>query len=480
MEALSKGTASIKQTIVGSALLLLLLSVALAYLSSRRLYLPISRLNALIGGRPERKPGRSDEIHDIGSFVQTTIVERDFYKERLEESLPFHRERFKYSLLHPHSLTEEEVIGKLAYLGIDIDTQDLAVLLLALDGDRSLQAGGDMITSDLFSLRVIDAVESSGAPPVKHFVVDTGKDQIAVVLGENGMDRQRVFQLAQKPLDVLKLRLNSDFTIGVGRVAGTICEPPQAYEEALEALKYRMIYGKGYVISIDDVMIDSGNELVYPKQKAEPLFGYVKTAREAEALQMLADLVADIDARKNKLHYNQIQPLFVQSLTGFMSMYHQLGTDIRAVVGGGADPYRELLDQDSLDKISLWFRQLIHMTTAYIEREMNAKGNHHIARVVEILERDYSRDISLNSVAEQLNLNPAYISRLFKQITGQPFVEYLKRVRIEKSKELLAEGNLKINEIGRQVGYGDSYYFIKVFKEIMGLTPGEYKKMVGS
>ncbi|UUZ96370.1 helix-turn-helix domain-containing protein [Paenibacillus sp. P25] len=372
------------------------------------------------------------------------------------------------------------MIGKLAYLGIDIDTQDLAVLLLALDGDRSLQAGGDMITSDLFSLRVIDAVESSGALPVKHFVVDTGKDQIAVVLGENGMDRQRVFQLAQKLLDVLKLRLNSDFTIGVGRVAGTICEPPQAYEEALEALKYRMIYGKGYVISIDDVMIDSGNELVYPKQKAELLFGYVKTAREAEALQMLADLVADIDARKNKLHYNQIQPLFVQLLTGFMSMYHQLGTDIRAVVGGRADPYRELLDQDSLDKISLWFRQLIHMTTAYIEREMNAKGNHHIARVVEILERDYSRDISLNSVAEQLNLNPAYISRLFKQITGQPFVEYLKRVRIEKSKEPLAEGDLKINEIGRQVGYGDSYYFIKVFKEIMGLTPGEYKKMVGS
>ncbi|WP_420852203.1 helix-turn-helix domain-containing protein [Paenibacillus hamazuiensis] len=65
-------------------------------------------------------------------------------------------------------------------------------------------------------------------------------------------------------------------------------------------------------------------------------------------------------------------------------------------------------------------------------------------------------------------------------MTGEPFVDYLKRVRIEKSKELLARSDLKIGEIGKRVGYVNSYYFIKVFKETMGLTPGEYKKLVGS
>jgi two-component system response regulator YesN len=83
-------------------------------------------------------------------------------------------------------------------------------------------------------------------------------------------------------------------------------------------------------------------------------------------------------------------------------------------------------------------------------------------------------------VAEELSMNPAYISRLFKQMTGQTFVEYLKRIRIEKSKELLLNSSLKINEVGRRVGYEHSYYFIKVFKELMGLTPGEFKKLYGS
>ncbi|MNR29704.1 HTH-type transcriptional regulator YesS [compost metagenome] len=133
-----------------------------------------------------------------------------------------------------------------------------------------------------------------------------------------------------------------------------------------------------------------------------------------------------------------------------------------------------------MDKIGRWFQRLIQLTTAYIEQETNAKGNQHITKIMEMIEREYSQDISLNIVAEQLNLNPAYISRLFKQITGQPFVDVLKKVRIEKSKELLVQSDMKIGEIGKQVGYSNAYYFIKVFKEMIALTPGEYKKMYGS
>ncbi|MFK7692145.1 helix-turn-helix domain-containing protein [Paenibacillus sp. HJGM_3] len=480
LKALSGETLSIKQTIIWSALLLILFSMALSYISSRSLYKPISRLNALTGARLERKSEHNDEIHRIGSFVQSTIDERDYYKEKLEESLPFYREQFKYSLLHKHSLTLDEIEKKKAYLGIEIGSHDLVLLLLMLEDGSNRHSEPDVISGDLYMMRVMDAIQNSRAIQVSYFLVHAEKDKIAIVLSGCGTDCQQVEQLAQHLLDELKAELQADFTIGVGRVCPSIQDLPQAYEESLEALKYRMIYGKGNVISVDEIGIDTGSDFSYPKQKAELLLSHIKTAREAEALRIFEEIVAEISDHRTRLHYNQIQPLFVQLLTEFMNTYNQLGADIRAIFGGGADPYRELLDQESLDKISRWFRSLIHSTTVYIEQELNAKGNHHIARVIEILERDYNRDISLNSVGEQLNLNPAYISRLFKQITGQPFVEYLKRVRIEKSKELLSQSNMKINEVSKQVGYENSYYFIKVFKDMMGLTPGEYKKLVGS
>ncbi|TDG00782.1 helix-turn-helix domain-containing protein [Paenibacillus piri] len=480
MEALSAGTASIKRTILLSAVLLVLFSVTLAYLSSRSLYKPISRLSTLITGKLERKSGHTDEIHFIGNFVQSTMDERDFYKEKLEESLPFYREQFKYSLLHRHSLTIEEIEEKKAYLGLDFASEELVVLLLALEDGSNRMEERSMRTSDLYKIQVIDIVKKCHAIRTRYFLVDSEKDKIAMVLNCSGIDQQQVFRIAQHVLDDVNFELQSRFTIGVGRRCATVQELPQAYEEALEALKYRIIYGKGYVISIDDIMIDSESEFIYPKQKEELLLGHIKTAREPEAHQLFDEIVAEINTHKNKLHYNQIMPMFMQLLTGFMNTYSQLGADASAVFGNETDPYRELLDQNSMDKISRWFHQLIHLTTVYIEKEMKVKGNQHITKVVDILEREYSQDISLNSVAEQLNLNPAYISRLFKQITGQPFVDYLKRVRIEKSKELLAQSDLKINEIGKQVGYGNSYYFIKVFKEMIGLTPGEYKKLYGS
>lgn len=480
MEALSKGTASIKQTIVISALVLVLLTITLAYLSSRSLYKPISRLKAMIGGESERKTEQTDEIGTIGIFMQSAIHDRDYYKEKLDESLPFQREQFKYSLLRRHSMNLEEIGSKKDYLGVDIDLGDLVVLALSLDDHNiSGMERGMMtnITNDLFKLRIIDKIVQSSVFQSPYYMVEAEKDIIVIVLDRGGMDQQQVFLLGQQLLDEVNLELQSTCTIGIGRVCSSILDLPQAYEDALEALKYRILYGNGYVISIDDIRIDNKAGFHYPKQKEELLLGHLKTARTEEALQAFDEFVSEINMHKNKLHYNQIRPLFMQLLTGVMNAYSQLGADMRAVLGGETDPYRELLDQDSMDKIGKWFHRLIHLTTAYIEREMNAKGNHHITRVIDIIERNYSQDISLNSVAEELNLNPAYISRLFKQITGQPFVDVLKKERIERSKELLVQSDLKINEISKQVGYSNSYYFIKVFKDMMGLTPGEYKKM---
>jgi two-component system response regulator YesN len=480
MEALSKGTASIKQTIVISALVLILLTLTLAYLSSRNLYRPISRLKAMIGGESERKTGQTDEIGTIGIFMQSAIHDRDYYKEKLDESLPFQREQFKYSLLRQHSMNLEEIESKKDYLGVDIDLDDLAVLALSLDDHHISGMERGMITNftnDLFKLRIIDKIVQSSLIQTPYYLVDAEKDIIAIVMGRGGMDQQQVFLIGQQLLDEVSLELRSTCTIGIGRVCSSILDLPQAYEDALEALKYRILYGNGYVISIDDIRIDNKTGFHYPKQKEDLLLGHLKTARTEEALQAFDEFVSEINMHKNKLHYNQIRPLFMQLLTGIMNAYTQLGADMRAVLGGETDPYRELLDQDSMDKIGKWFHRLIYLTTAYIEREMNAKGNHHITRVIDIIKRNYSQDISLNSVAEELNLNPAYISRLFKQITGQPFVDVLKKARIERSKELLVQSDLKINEISKQVGYSNSYYFIKVFKDMMGLTPGEYKKM---
>ncbi len=73
-------------------------------------------------------------------------------------------------------------------------------------------------------------------------------------------------------------------------------------------------------------------------------------------------------------------------------------------------------------------------------------------------------------------MNSAYFSRLFKQVAGVSFVEYLTRVRMEHAKELLRGDYIKMNEVARLVGYDDVQYFSKAFKKYEGMSPSGFRK----
>ena len=86
-----------------------------------------------------------------------------------------------------------------------------------------------------------------------------------------------------------------------------------------------------------------------------------------------------------------------------------------------------------------------------------------------------SNDVSLNTVAAQVGVSSSYFSSIFKQETGQNFVEYLTQVRMERACELLKCTSYRTAEIGEQVGYNDAHYFSAAFKKAMGQSPKDYK-----
>jgi len=96
------------------------------------------------------------------------------------------------------------------------------------------------------------------------------------------------------------------------------------------------------------------------------------------------------------------------------------------------------------------------------------------------LANHYADDqLSLDFLSEIVHLSPTYFSALFKKETNKGFSEYLKELRINKSKELLASTTLPIKEISEKVGYHDSRHFSKCFKKQLGLKPQDYRKLYG-
>jgi YesN/AraC family two-component response regulator len=87
----------------------------------------------------------------------------------------------------------------------------------------------------------------------------------------------------------------------------------------------------------------------------------------------------------------------------------------------------------------------------------------------------YQEEITLSTLAARFNRNASYISRLFRQNVGQTFTEYLHSLRIGRATGLLATTSMSITDIAMEVGFDQSRTFTRVFKEIKGMTPKQYR-----
>ncbi len=115
--------------------------------------------------------------------------------------------------------------------------------------------------------------------------------------------------------------------------------------------------------------------------------------------------------------------------------------------------------------------------TSYDKPQSNIDYSNHIVKATqEYLETHYAEDISLEDMAEQVNISPPYFSKLIKKTTGFNFIDWLSMFRVKKAKELLTNSDLTVKEVCFMVGYKDPNYFSRIFKKRIGITPSEYVK----
>lgn len=111
----------------------------------------------------------------------------------------------------------------------------------------------------------------------------------------------------------------------------------------------------------------------------------------------------------------------------------------------------------------------------YLSQNRKKNNNSVLNKAIEYMEAHFDKQMSLETVAKQVYVNPAYLSHIFKKYTGENFTEYLTSMRINYAKQLLIDTEYKIYEIGRMAGFGDSCYFSNVFKKREGVSPNEYR-----
>uniref|UniRef100_A0A7C5V4R7 AraC family transcriptional regulator n=1 Tax=Caldicellulosiruptor owensensis TaxID=55205 RepID=A0A7C5V4R7_9FIRM len=118
-----------------------------------------------------------------------------------------------------------------------------------------------------------------------------------------------------------------------------------------------------------------------------------------------------------------------------------------------------------------------YITVDSTDRELDLKLEK-IKSALDYINSNYSSELDIDLLAKLANLSKFYFCRLFKEITHLTPVDYINKFRVEKAIELIRNTNMSISEIAFEVGFNSVSYFIKVFKEYVGVTPFKYKKNI--
>jgi AraC-like DNA-binding protein/ligand-binding sensor protein len=124
--------------------------------------------------------------------------------------------------------------------------------------------------------------------------------------------------------------------------------------------------------------------------------------------------------------------------------------------------------------LTIFAQHLSMLSNQVIVQQENAEPPV-ITRAKEFIQEHQTENLRLGHVAKACNTSTFYFCKMFKKITGINFTDYLSRVRIEKSKNLLLNPNLRVSEIAFEVGFQSLTHFNRVFKKILGQSPTEYR-----
>ncbi|MCZ8523991.1 MULTISPECIES: response regulator transcription factor [Paenibacillus] len=303
---------------------------------------------------------------------------------------------------------------------------------------------------------------------------------LGLLLRENpGMPkvRQRLFEELGEGLAPLGL----GFKAAAGPAAGHPAGLAASYAGAYRLLRHRFLLdGKEIHTRLEAELEALAAGEAKPAEKAAAAAAVEKCAEKLYFALDLGDKAAALaaleEAGRHMLRQDPaeqaVKTRFAQLVTVVLGKWSAGGTSAQPRVQDGMPVVAGLYGQPSyqamLRYIGAAFEQLID--------EAGSTSNEPVLKqMLHFIQRHYSENLKLETLAELFKYNSGYLGKLFKNYTGDSFHTYLDKVRIRRAIELLGEG-LKVHQVAQLVGYANVDYFHSKFKKYVGMPPSAYKE----
>lgn len=482
ISAMTKESAKIGMYTLYVCLFMLLLSMLLAWIGSKRMYSPIQLLLTQVGERMTDAGKRSrNEFQVISERVHHLFQSKSRLEQEVQQHVQQARSFFLMRALQGNvrASTVPEKLAQFGY-GEQLDEwRAMAVMALQIDFQEDSRYSKSDLELLLFAVQNI--VEE--LVPARDRLAPVSMDNtIFVVVGSSAEDPEAFSEMMYAVTEQVQSQvagyLQLQISIGLSLPFGDVNHLAVACRESIEALKQRMKLGTGIIIQHEHLHQEGTQTtlgLSYPSFIENELLDAIKLAEKESAKELLKQFLHAVFAEE--LSPREYQIPLARLLNSLLVVMQESGVGLAQIHPMKGSLLEELLKLPTHAEIEDWFWTSVVHPMLKIFRDRREAQYHNISeKIIDLVQHHYDSDLTLEECAARLHYNANYLSSVFRKETGHSFSEYLTMYRFNMAKRWLSDSEMPIKDIAAKLRYNNPQNFIRSFRKQEGITPGQFRE----
>jgi len=462
-------SATMTPTIVFSLIFLIFLLI-IGYVVANHFSAPVATLSNLVSDNSK------GDFKVINESVREIIVSRNSLQETVSAQTEQLKNLFMINLFYG-ILSEEEAHEKIRQFSLPYNWKELSVCTIQVDSTLANYHNRENIESLLFAINDLITESIPSESCLCPTIIDS-KTQATILLHqeETSQLKESTTNLFDNIQKMAKEQLGVVISIGISSPFLEISKTRQAFKESREALKHRLKKGQGQLIFYDSLLEENQDEqnFYYPTKLTAGFLEHLKNGEVETAYEILNRIFSEIYSKNKTLVPFQLSILRLMNelfnLMNFLRIDH-FSTQIQH------DFYTTISEFRKPEEIEIFIKEkIIHVIAQTISDRKKNEYQCISEEILDIIQNEYDTDLTLENIANRLHYHPNYLSVIFKKSFNLPFSEYLSRQRHEMARLWLLETNITIKEISEKLQYTNSQNFIRSFRKIEGITPGQFRQ----
>ncbi|WP_018756861.1 AraC family transcriptional regulator [Paenibacillus terrigena] len=472
---------TLKYTLISIICGIILLAIMTSILISRKIYKPIGNLVHVVsnGTELDHAHAQDDEISYLNKAYQFSIEQLNQYKLEKQSDREILKAYFLRKLLvDSRSVTPDEFVKATVESGVYL-TQAAPglVCILKIDDYAQFEQLFSHLDRDLCMFGIINITLEIFSECCKVEAVEMKNDHIAFIMNLGDRDEDTMVSETTKLWNKAQSYISQYFKVSVSIFISDACGNlhglTEKYHVALNNSVYRLIFGKGCILTNRLIAVNTENGQVgYSAALERKWVDSLKSGNTVSAEEALSKIFDEI----HKLSYNNV-------VLSVMKLVNTLQETTEEMNRNRLEPLQfnfnlfsnQLFTMGTLQEQHDHIMQICRNGLTKVERIENDKHAIIASTVMEFIQADYTNpELCLQYIADKLNLSPKQVSKIFNQQYDRTVADYMNEVRLEKAVEWLHNSNRSIKDILQKIGVENESYFYKLFKKKYGVTPKEY------